>query len=357
MNQNFQFRSYTPGKECHTVGTHINFHDEEAASYAELSFYGDEIHPGITNAIEQKKFLFVPAGITIYEGLNWEQWEDKGVIFVGTMDSPYDEHYLPEEIRQFECSTTLVARALKLKGNGIEKMLNGLVKSDRKSEDDFLSFSSHIRRGQLYHGTSHEAQTYMLQRAIEPFQWLIASQDQFSHESANYCRKNAIVEKIRYKDFKIKVAFIQTDDPQMTTIAKTSQGVSANVVICQNSRGNVYISTSKRPFVNLAYVYRDIAITEMSIKNMKFNPRDPRLLEEGHMVGLDEWHFQKEANRIFNGSISSPEKTPTRIAPNVLMAIVLRSLQYSKKPRALSTAPGFENLKKLVFDEEKKMAS
>lgn len=351
-NSNYQFLAYEPGIPCHTVATHYNVHPEEAASIVALKYHGDELHPGIVDAIENKQFLFVDAGATSYKGKSWRHWHKEGVVFIGTMGSPYDEHYLPEEIRENECSATLVARALDLGGGELKKMFDGLVKSDRGSENDFLSFSSHLRRATLLHSYSIEDQTKLLEFAMMPFDWIFTLQNRFFHESLVECKEKAVVERINYKGVPIRVAFIQSDDPQVPTVAKTRSGVSANVVVCKNSNGHVFISISSYPIIDLSLVARSLKIEEMKIKRMRFDPYDPRLLEEGCMIGLDEWHFQKEAQRIFNGSLSSPNRPATKITPERMVSIILRALQEPPRTGNLSSVPGFKKLEQLNFKEK-----
>lgn len=349
MKKNFPFMQYEPGIPCSVVATHYNPHDEECAAIISLKYFGDDLHPGITEAIEQKKFLFIDAGSTVYQGKDWRYWHKKGIIFVGTMHGPYDEHYLPEDIQDHECSATLISRALNMVGGEWQKTLDCLVESDRRSEKNFLSFSSHLRRAAvLTNSYKLEDQIKLLEIGMQPFEWILKLQSRFHHETSIACKHDALVQKIKHRGNTIRVASIRSDDPQMISVARTAKGVSAHVVICQNSRGHVCITGGGRPYVDISEVSAEIKMAEMKLKGMKYNPNDPRLREKGEMLGLEEWSFQKEAQRLFNGSFSAPNKPATRIPLRQIVEIVLQTLAMERKPttQRLGNFPAMQEIKK-----------
>lgn len=335
MKSTYQLPTYKAGVPCKAVGFHIALHDEEGASAAYLFYYGEKHHPGIRAAITNGNFVFTDAGAITYNGKDWRQChEEDGIVFIGTMGSPYDEHYLPEEIKGKECSTTLVAKALKIENElQIKSVLRALLQSDRQSEGNILSFSSHLMRGHKFYGTQNVEQLKaMATWCIQPFQWLIEYQNKMITETKEELEQCPPCDEIPYLGKKIKIALIQSDNDQIVQVAKTSIGLSANVVICKNSKGHHYISTSKFPFIDLSAVASELIMEELEIRNIKFNPMDERITAGGPYPGVP-WHFQKEENthRIFNGSQSAPGVEPSKIPVGRVYGIVYRMLKNAQK--------------------------
>jgi len=339
MNNQYEFPRYEPGIPCHTVGFHIGLHDEEAAGAAYMIHYGDHYHPGIAKAIQEGNFIFADAGALSYKGKDWQQCHAEGIVFIGTMGSPYDEHYLPKDVRGKECSATLIARALNIQNEThIKPVLNALLQSDRQSEGNLLSFSSHIMRGHKHYGTETiESLTAMATWCIQPFQWLIISQEKMINETKNELQTCCTYEEIQYLGKTIKIALIQSDNDQIVALAKTKAGgVAAHVVICKNSKGHYFISTSKFPFIDLTTVVAELIMEELDARDIKYDLRDKRILSGGPYPGIP-WHFQKEENlhRIFNGSLSAPDVEPSKIKMGRVFGTVYRVLKNTQYTEAV----------------------
>jgi hypothetical protein len=156
----------------------------------------------------------------------------------------------------------------------------------------------------------------MVNWAMQPFLWLIEDQHMLITKTVVELKRKGMIDEICHLGKNIRIVTITSDDANMVQIAKTSMGMKANLVICKNSRGNICISPSNWPFIDLAAVFK--ALTEEE----KFWGGDPTV-----------WFIQKEEqlHRIFNGSLSFPNVLPTKIPLGRVYGIIASQLKSDRK--------------------------
>lgn len=334
-----EFPSYQPGVKCTHIGTHFRPHEDECGAMAFLKHHGDKIHPGIQEAIINKKIIFFDAGPVLPFGQTWQVLHKKGIVLIGVGNSPYDEHNLPEEIKDKECAATLVARALGIDQDiRYKRIIDEMLINDRNPGRKILNNSSALRAGHILFGKNVAGMKNVIECAIQPIEWQMMIQQKLFSDTRTDFEKNSRVLDVTYKNQQIKVVTIVSSDEQVATYAKIAE--RPNMIICLNKdNGHVYVSAST--FINLGRVVRKIRIEELLSQGIEFDRNDVRLMEDGIFPGLETWHFQSEANCFMNGSLTAPRKKPTTLAFNKIVDIILKSLSNAQPSPKLAEVQGF----------------
>ncbi len=320
---------YQPGVPCCGLATHFRSHEDEHGAFVLLKRYGNTVHPGIAEVIQNKKILLWDAGQKTPDGRSWKEWhEQDGIVCVGVGGSPYDEHSLPKSLRGNECAATLVAQALGITPEShpeTKLFLKLLLEHDRGGEKYQLSNSANIRRAHKcysVHGEQYERE--VIEYGMQALENLLLCQESFLGCEEEFSR-NSRNRTIAYSGRRIRVTSIKTDNEDMSAYAKCR--AHAHVVICQNRKGQVFIDTADTVAIDLTEVAKTIRMAEMDRRKRRYRYQDPALLEEGTYPGASEWHFQKENGKLMNGSLSAPNTPPTAIPFGALVRMVTNTLE------------------------------
>jgi hypothetical protein len=122
-----------------------------------------------------------------------------------------------------------------------------------------------------------------------------------------------LVRRVTIKGQEWPLVGIESDNVRMSAVIRSSHGLSAGVIVLRNSRGHHYISVNDAARVNLDEAVSILRYREQKQKG-ELRIRDwQRLKEEGEIAQIPEWFYFKQARMIFNGSITKPDVTPSRL--------------------------------------------
>ncbi len=135
--------------------------------------------------------------------------------------------------------------------------------------------------------------------------------------------KNADIRKVMRAGKEIGVWIVHSDDENAKKACFTK---GADVVILRNTSGNVQIFSQNIPDGALDDVISTLRIEELRARGNYSHPSPDELRQEGELEGAEAWYRQRDGNTILNGSLSHPEKKPTKILFEYLVKAVLAAL-------------------------------
>jgi hypothetical protein len=110
------------------------------------------------------------------------------------------------------------------------------------------------------------------------------------------------------------------------SFSKYARRKGAAIIIQQNSIGGVQIFSNKNFGVKLYKVARKIRQAEAWSKKAAITNDLKTLVSEGKIVGAENWYFHHTIQALFNGSLTAPCVTPTRISFTRIIEIVKNNL-------------------------------
>lgn len=304
----------------HTIVTHKRPHVDEIVAIVLLKQYGRKKFPGIESA----KIEFWDAGIKTPDGKDWKQYHKEGVLLVGVGASCFDEHPAALGDRKEEhCAATLVAKYLKIQEKPeLEQLLRYTLTNDTKGGNNPFDLAALITLGnKRWFDTNPQD---ILEWCMQPIQWWIEKQIKFFVETKKEFDEYANVFECIYQGRNITVVAIQSSDPEIGAYARSDYGANAQVVIQQNSKKQVTISTQKRAKICLDDVIEALRQKEAYWK--RIDSKNLKLRVNGTIPEIEEWYYDKPAARILNGSLSAPNVKPTKIAFDEIVKIVKTKL-------------------------------
>lgn len=129
---------------------------------------------------------------------------------------------------------------------------------------------------------------------------------------------------VKYGEKDIKVVFAQSNHLKLGAYARSEYGGHANVIVVQNKKGNVVITTNKLP-INLNMVIMGLRNLEAKLKG-KTIPFE-QLMVGGTVDYASEWYYDIQSCQILNGSKSAPNVPATKITFNNLKKIIIEQLE------------------------------
>lgn len=127
-------------------------------------------------------------------------------------------------------------------------------------------------------------------------------------------RKAARIETIRTAGGRtVRMCSIQSNNPLVGQIARREKSVGCEIVVVQNSSGNVVVFTRQGSMIPLHAIAMRIRIAERRASGYT-GPALSRdeLMREGSVPGAENWHFTGWA--LLNGALTNPYVPPTRLA-------------------------------------------
>lgn len=303
--------------QVHTIVTHKRPHIDEVVAIVLLKMYGREKFPGIQNA----KIDFWDAGIQSVASKNWKQHHKEGVLLIGLGASCFDEH--PNESidrKKEECAATLVANYLGIRQKPeLEQLLRYTLNNDTKGGNNPFDLAAVFNLGnKTWFDKDPQA---IFEWMAQPIEWWIAKQKRFFIETKAEFDEYANVFPCIYKGREIIVVAIQSNDEEIGAYARSDYGANAQVVIQQNSKKQVAITTQKRAKICLDDVMAALREKELYYKKLPVL-KNVDLKSDGTLIGIPEWFYDKPAARILNGSLSAPTVVATKIPFKEIVKIV-----------------------------------
>ncbi|MDO8564767.1 MAG: hypothetical protein Q7R88_02105, partial [bacterium] len=137
------------------------------------------------------------------------------------------------------------------------------------------------------------------------------------------------------RDRRIKVLFIESDNPVTIRASRLKEAGGADVTIQRRSTGNVCVSIDAHRGINLSNFTRMIRWLELpKDKNgMPFEEIPWEELDtEGEIKEVPEWYFFKPGQQLFNGSLSRPDVQPSKLHDKAIMEVA----QHAFHPRTVN---------------------
>lgn len=313
----------------HTIVTHKHPHPDEVLGIICLRKWGNDKYPGIEDANVE----FWDAGVTTPDGKSWKEWHRKGYLLVGVGGSCFDEHTTNGRKKE-TCAALLIAEDLGIdREMWMKKTLDYVVSNDLKGGNNPFDIAAMIRLANEQWFDTNPQET--LDFAIQMLMLKLNDQRNFFITVADEFNEYAKVTIINYDGKKIKGAFIESDNTKMGAYARSEFGGFCDIVVVRNQKGNVIITTNKRP-IDLSNVICGLRDCEAKIKGKKV-PFD-QLTAGGTSLNAEEWYYDVQANQILNGSKSASSVPPSKIKTETLKRIILDRLENTTVKRNLNVA-------------------
>lgn len=298
------------------IWTHEGIHFDEALALFLLTQFPCDRFPGAVNA----KIKFAGNGILEKSA---EDYRKAGVLLVGIGGGELDEHTSSSKTAEHEeCAATLTAKAMGLYTDPtLKHLLEYALRVDRGAPAQPYELASLMKAHFQQHGDSQKL--WKLARPLIEAAWY--KQHQF-HACENELSDAKIseFESKMSSNFYFMVA-VQSDNPQMNSYLRFKERRTA-VIVQRNRTGNVQIFTNSRFHGELAILdmVARIRQAEMFHRGVRRGdiPSSDELMMDGRSEGAECWWFQAEAGNLYNGSLTAPDVSPTRIPWKELLDIV-----------------------------------
>ena len=309
----------------HMIVTHIRPHVDEIVAIVLLQHYGKKHFPGIVDA----RIEFWDAGSRTQDGKDWKQHLKEGHLLVGLGGSCFDEHpSVNTERKEEHCAATLVAKYLGIEDRPeLEQLLRYTLVNDTKGGNNIFDLAALITLGNKRWFDSNPQE--ILEWAMQPVVWYLEKQIKFFTKTREEFEKFSNIINCIYKGREITIVAIQSDDPDVGAYSRSQYGVNAAIVIQQNYKGQVMISSQKRAKICFNEVIIELRKKEARFKNISYSGL--KLDDDGTIPEIPEWYYDKPAARILNGALSAPNVPVTKIPLEEIVKLVQRELNKNFK--------------------------
>lgn len=307
------------------IYTHERPHLDEIVAIWLLRNFGENAFPGVSEDLISgpSAICYLTGGGQLPDGKTSAQYEEEGILLIGTGGGRFDEHPAGGDGRKKEhCAATLVAEALGLSDEpSFEKILQMTVNNDLKGSTDPFGIG-YIVKVMLEQDPEHPARA--IQWVFDALDAKYEEQRRLHHETSVEFHNVADVHRIPGPfGREITVAIIPSDNPQMSRFARSKHGGEAAIVIQKRSSGNVAIMNNQKFGIKMTELVRMIRIAEQRCKKITAQ-LDWRALEgEGRVEGAEEWWFQEKTGAILNGSQTASDVPPTQLTLKEIMEMVV----------------------------------
>ena len=243
MNTNTQVLS-----AVNTIVTHRRPHIDEIVAIVLLRAYGEKKFPGIKNAT----LAFWDAGSANTDNKSWKQHHREGRVLIGVGGSCFDEHpSATNDRKDGHCAATLVAQYLGISDlPELEQLLRYTLNNDTKGGNNPFDLAALTNlMNKTWFDTNPQG---AVNWAIQAVEMLLQKQVKFFRQTAKEFNEYAEVIKCDHKGKNITVVAIQSNDEDMGAYARSDYGASAAIVIQQNQKGQVSITSQKRAKIDFS---------------------------------------------------------------------------------------------------------
>jgi hypothetical protein len=155
--------------------------------------------------------------------------------------------------------------------------------------------------------------------------WLMEVLEAFYDEQSEFWwqkyTSDVKVDEVEFPDNRVLRIFSGSSDSRQFQKACRYRG--AAVVIQQKSSGHIQIFTDRRYELLIEDIVQMVRIEEMRAKG-KVQTTDWKILRaDGKVPGVEEWYYHQEAQDLLNGSLTTPDVTPTRLSLERIRELVL----------------------------------
>jgi len=320
------------------IYTHLNPHLDEIVAIWLLNRFGEKVFPGISEITNPYKIQYLSGNRFPKSS---EEYEAEGMLLIGTGGGRFDEHPSEDGKRKEDkCAATLVADALGLSSDpAFDQILRSTANNDLKGAGEPMGMA-HIAKVRLERG-DHPGK--VMEWVFEGLDAMYENQKTFHHETAVSFANIAEVKTVPGPKGEIKVAIVRSDNPQMSTYARSLVGGGAAIVLQLKSTGHIAVMNNQKLGLKTTDLIRMIRVGERQ-KNNVTTPVDWKTLEaEGNNVeGAEVWWYQLGTGAILNGSPSVPNIAPTKLTVEEIfeMVKIAMDLNYFEPSRSANCLKG-----------------
>jgi len=159
----------------------------------------------------------------------------------------------------------------------------------------------------------------------------LKDQDQNFQAALKELGDSALVENISDSNNRtLKIVSFQSDSNEIMAAAKFKKGLNADLVIKQNSIGQVSIMTKKGRGINLNNLIIALRMEEQKVKKVPDDEiENNHALLSSHGNGpLNIWFYHKKAKFILNGGLTRPAVEPTKLNLKKIVELVKISIDH-----------------------------
>lgn len=280
-------------------------HVDEICAYWLLCNFGKEKFPGIDEAT----IFFGGAGGEDLFGCDEESLFSTGVILLGVGGGRFDEHPGAKTFgKENECSSSLVAQELGVEDDpALEPILRFVKNNDLKGGGqpfDLAMLTICMHRNWPY-GTER-----VLHWVMDALDAKYASQVSFLETKAKLYSHAETESILGHGGRTLKLVTVVSDSTEANKVARAD---GADIVVQQNSAGQVQIYTNNKSSLIIYDLVQAIRVEEQRAKGQIVTTNWEELGREGKVRGVEEWYHHKPARMLLNGSLSCPDTPPTKL--------------------------------------------
>ncbi|MBI2023468.1 hypothetical protein HYT01_02830 [Candidatus Giovannonibacteria bacterium] len=113
---------------------------------------------------------------------------------------------------------------------------------------------------------------------------------------------------------KLKVVFIDSDNPSMAGFLRSQNGGKFDVVAQRSQTGHVNVLTRAAKHIDLRSLAIVIRLEEISVRGRDVEINASELSRTGRLREAPEWYYDRATNSIQNGGVNPKEIEPTAIS-------------------------------------------
>lgn len=294
----------------HTIITHVRPHIDEIFAIWLLRKFGEFLFLGISTT----KIEYRSTGPGLLDDKTAKQWLEEGVLLVGIGKGRLDEHSgFGTTEKKGDCCTTLVAKGLNVYSEPTLKGLIGFVLND--DTDKIPENRSPYDLGALVRARNmnldFDSEKVLEMTFVDIDCFYLKALERHTIEKDSL---DAHEEMIKGPKGNIKLVVIDScDNEQIGTFSRSKSGFKADITVAKNTKGQVNISTNKKPSLKLYTVSSILNYLERKAGGGPLDIDLQKLEKEGAVEG-GRWYYHKDLNILFNGGPSALDVLPTQIS-------------------------------------------
>ena len=306
------------------IVTHKKPHLDEIFAIELLRMHGENDFPGVSTAPIE---FWEPA----MAETRWQDHLADGTLLIGVGNGRFDEHAGQNRERKVgHTASSLVAAALHLKNDqAVQRMLEYVVPDDLQGSAGPFSLATLIV---TMYGAYEDDPHFVIDWALVAIRTNFSKQEHFFDETMREYEERANVTKVRRRNGKCAIVSIESDDPQIASLARSKYGNRASVVIQRKSNGQILISANKGHGVKLKDVARLVRMEELKAKGIAGTDSWKDLEVEGTLPQVPEWHYFEVGAMVMNGSNTHPDVPATRLSLEQVTDLVQIALSVEFEP-------------------------
>ena len=300
-----------------TIVTHVAPHLDEIVAVWLLQKFGESKFPGMKSV----ELDFWSTGGETPDNRSAVDYEKEGILLVGVGGGRFDKHPVNGVKKEGECAATLVAKELGIAEDpSFGQILDFVKNSDLKGGGNPFDLANLVK---TLHSQFPDDPEKVIEWAMLGIEAKYQEQVSFLTSVKEEFDRLAEVEEIQGPNGRsLRMVTIESDNTQMSQLARSVHGGYSAVIIQKQSSGNVQIFTNKYYGLTLYDIVQMIRLAEQQAKGRAVTSDWKTLSSEGKVEGAEEWYFHQTGQMLLNGSLTARNVPPTRLSLDQIKEIV-----------------------------------